>query len=174
MYMNIIPSIITKYAYVEKDNDWIDPDSLHSQHHLVGNVPIEDILQRMNQGFHLPKSLENYGVPVGLLVMPNSSGYRRLPTELVVGGVNAPLPQTCSHMQGGQGSSEAMNPTTNVIGDRRSLETFGGVIKKKHQELPHTISDNDHERLMKFIHIYTDKGIKGIKNKNDKTHKKRK
>ena len=127
--MNIIPSIITKYAYVEKDNDWIDPDSLHSQHHLVGNVPIEDILQRMNQGFHLPKSLENYGVPVGLLVMP----------------------QTCSHMQGG-----------------------GGVIKKKHQELPDTISDNDHERLMKFIHIYTDKGIKGIKNKNDKTHKKRK
>lgn len=149
--MNIIPSIITKYAYVEKDNDWIDPDSLHSQHHLVGNVPIEDILQHMNQGFHLPKSLENYGVPVGLLVMPNSSGYRRLPTELVVGGANAPLPQTCSHMQGG-----------------------GGVIKKKHQELPDTISDNDHERLMKFIHIYTDKGIKGIKNKNDKTHKKRK
>jgi hypothetical protein len=123
--MNIIPSIITKYAYVEKDNDWIDPDSLHSQHHLVGNVPIEDILQRMNQGFNLPKSLENYGVPVGLLVMP----------------------QTCSQMQG------------------------GGGIKKKHQELPHTISDNDHERLMKFIHIYTDKGIK---NKNDKTHKKRK
>ena len=152
MYMNIIPSIITKYAYVEKDNDWIDPDSLHSQHHLVGNVPIEDILQRMNQGFHLPKSLENYGVPVGLLVMPNSSGYRRLPTELVVGGVNAPLPQTCYQMHGGG----------------------GGVIKKKHQELPHTISDNDHERLMKFIHIYTDKGIKGIKNKNDKTHKKRK
>ena len=149
MYMNIIPSIITKYAYVEKDNDWIDPDSLHSQHHLVGNVPIEDILQRMNQGFHLPKSLENYGVPVGLLVMP----------------------QTCSQMHGGQGSNEAMNPTTNVIGDRRSPETFGGGIKKKHQELPHTISDNDHERLMKFIHIYTDKGIR---KKNDKTHKKRK
>jgi len=125
--MNIIPSIITKYNYIEKNNDWIDPDSLHSQHHLVGNVPIEDILQRMNHGFHLPKSLENYGVPVGLLVMP----------------------QTCSHMHGGG----------------------GGVIKKKHQEVPDTISDNDHERLMKFIHIYSDKGIK---NKNVKTHKKRK
>lgn len=86
--MNIIPSIITKYAYVEKENDWIDQDSLYSQHHLVGNVPIENILQRMNHTFNLPKSLENYGVPVGLLVMP----------------------QTCSHIYGGQ-----KEITSNVI-----------------------------------------------------------
>jgi len=120
IYMKIKPSVVTEYVYVEKENDWVDPDSLYSQQHLVGNVPIENILQRIHPGNKLPKPLENYGVPVGLLVVP----------------------KTCSRMQ-------------------------GGTIIKKHDNPPAVIDDDHHEKLMKFIHIYTEKKT------GAKTHKKR-
>lgn len=121
--MHIKPHIIEKYVYVEKANDWIDPDSFHSQQHLVGNVPIENILQQSHWENKLPKPLENYGIPVGLYVM-----------------------HPCSRMQG------------------------GGIIPKKHDKPPLVVSDDDHEKLLKFIHIYTGKSENRVRNK---TYKKR-
>jgi hypothetical protein len=122
--MHIKPPIIEKYVYVEKANDWIDTDSFHSQQHLVGNVPIENILQQTHWENKLPKPLENYGIPVGLYVMH----------------------PPCSRMQG------------------------GGIIPKKHDKPPSVINDDDHEKLLKFIHIYTGKSENRVRNK---THKKR-
>ena len=54
----------------------------------------------------------------------------------------------------GQGSSEAMNPTTNAIGDRRSPETFGDLDKESLDELLY--DENQMSMVMDQIYQMTE------------------
>jgi hypothetical protein len=61
-------SFVEKYKYIEKENNWKDPESFKSQTHLVGGMSLDNITT-------VPKALENYGIPAGLVVIPPNKFY---------------------------------------------------------------------------------------------------
>ena len=61
--MSIHKSPIEKYKYITKENNWSDTLSSYTQNPLVGILAVNDFLKDHER----IESLENYGVPVGLV-----------------------------------------------------------------------------------------------------------
>lgn len=59
-------NFIKNHHFVEKKNDFQDNQSVYNQSYLVGNFPIQNI------PFIENKSLENYGIPAGLVFFKDS------------------------------------------------------------------------------------------------------
>lgn len=62
--MLIQKSILEKYKFIQKENDWHDKESHFSQRRLVGGLPINELLPDDKK----IKQLENFGIPVGLVL----------------------------------------------------------------------------------------------------------
>jgi hypothetical protein len=61
--MPIHKSPTEKYKYTTKENNWNDTESSYNQNPLVGILSVNDFLKDHER----IESLENYGVPVGLV-----------------------------------------------------------------------------------------------------------
>jgi len=61
--MSIRKSTLEKYKYITKENNWKDTLSSYIQNPLVGILSVNDFLKDHER----IESLENYGVPVGLV-----------------------------------------------------------------------------------------------------------
>lgn len=79
MFLNKSP--FEKYKYNTKENNWKDTESSYNQNPLVSILSVNDFLKDHER----IESLENYGVPVGLV-------YKK--------------PDIVSYMQGGQSSEK--------------------------------------------------------------------
>jgi hypothetical protein len=61
--MSIHKSPFEKYKYTTKENNWKDTESTYNQNPLVAILSVNDFLKDHER----IESLENYGVPVGLV-----------------------------------------------------------------------------------------------------------
>ena len=65
--MKTVKSFVEKYQYVEKEKDFKDDKSLLSPTYLVGGFPLNKMIHL--KGYH--QELEKYGIPAGLVMIPN-------------------------------------------------------------------------------------------------------
>jgi hypothetical protein len=62
--MFIQKSVLEKYKFIQKENVWQDKESHFNQRQLVGGLSINELLTNDKK----IKQLENYGIPVGLVL----------------------------------------------------------------------------------------------------------
>lgn len=102
--MLVHKSLFEKYKYTTKENNWNDTESSYNKNPLVAILSVNDFLKDHER----IESLENYGVPVGLV-------YKK--------------PDIVSYMQGGQPLEKKRNKgIPRVMEDLEESKLFSSLI----------------------------------------------
>lgn len=96
-------SLFEKYKYNTKENNWNDTESSYNQNPLVAILSVNDFLKDHER----IESLENYGVPVGLV-------YKK--------------PDIVSYMQGGALNNKKNKGIPRVMEDLEESKLFSSLI----------------------------------------------
>lgn len=96
-------SLFEKYKYTTKENNWNDTESSYNQNPLVAILFVNDFLKDHER----IESLENYGVPVGLV-------YKK--------------PDIVSYMQGGSLHNKKNKGIPRVMEDGEDSKWFSSLI----------------------------------------------